>query len=299
MATIAPLSSPSAIPVARSQRWGAIVTFSLAAILLALVYGPTLYGIAGSWFDENADVGHGMAVPLVAAYIAWTKRKKLAKITTKPSILGLPLVLWGASQFVVSAAADWVFATRTAFVISLIGVVLAIWGWEIFKALAFPLGLLFLMIAPPSFLQAKITFPLQLIASTLAERSLDTLGYSVLREGNILELVGERLAVAEACSGIRALFSLFFFCLIYNYFFVESKPVRWLLLLSVIPVALLANAGRIVATGVIGQYNRELAHGIMHENLGYLSILAAGAMLLGVHAILSRVMPKKRRAANA
>lgn len=264
-------------------------------VLLLVVYGQTLVGIAGSWFDENADMGHGLAVPLVASYMVWMKRSRLAALPTACNVVGLVVVLLGALQFIVSSAADWVFAGRMAFLVSLVGSLLAIWGWRVVRELAYPLGILVWMIAPPTFLQAKLTLPLQLLASNLAERALDGLGYSVLREGNILEMVGERLSVAQACSGIRALMSLFFFCLTYNYFLVRERAIRRILLVAVVPVALLTNAGRIVATGVIGQYDRELAHGIMHENLGYLSILIAGALLVGFCLVLERSLEILRR----
>jgi exosortase len=257
-------------------------------VLLVIIYGSTLVGIAGSWFDPNADMGHGLAVPLAAGFMAWTKRETLLELPKVPTAMGLWLVAWGAVQFVVSYAADWVFATRVSFLLSLTGCIWCLWGARVLWELAYPLVVLVSMIAPPTFLQERITFPLQLIASRLAETSLDFLGFSVLREGNILELVGERLAVAEACSGIRSLYSLFFFGLAYNFFFVQSTGIRWLLLLAITPLAIFGNALRIVATGVVGQYDRALAHGILHETWGYITVFLAGGLLVGLHLMLQR-----------
>ena len=60
------------------------------------------------------------------------------------------------------------------------------------------------MVAPPTFIFERLTLSLQLLASRLGEACLEALGYSVLREGNILEMVGIKLSVEEACSGIRS-----------------------------------------------------------------------------------------------
>lgn len=264
-------------------------------VLLAICFGPTLASIAGSWFDPNADMGHGLAVPLVAGWIVWSKRDVLSQIQKVPNYFGLVLVLWGAVQFTVSSAADWIFATRSSFLISLVGCVLSLGGTRMLRILAYPLCVLCLMITPPTFIQERLTFQLQLIASRLAEWSLDALGYSVLRDGNILEMVGERLAVAEACSGIRSLFSLIFFCVTYNYFFVSGKAMRWVMIAAVVPLALLGNAMRIVATGIVAQYNRELAHGILHEAWGYLTILLAGGLIVLLHLSLSRIQVSAQR----
>ena len=183
----------SASKLTGSRGWAGLLAPVWVGALLAIVHGPTLVGIVGSWFDPNADMGHGLAVPFVAAYMAWTRREALSLLPRTPSVFGLVFVLWGALQFTVSSAADWIFATRSSFLISLTGCILGLWGTRILRELAYPLGVLLLMITPPTFLQQSITFPLQLIASRLAEVSLDFLGYSVLRDGNILELVGERL----------------------------------------------------------------------------------------------------------
>ncbi len=265
-------------------------------LLLAAAYGSTLWGIAGSWFDPNLDMGHGPAVPFAAGFMAWSKRDDLARLPANLNFWGLLVVLWGATQFIVSSAADWIFLTRSSFLITLAGCVLCLWGTRVLRELAYPLAVLSLMIAPPTFLQERVTFPLQLIASRLAEFLLDMLGYSVLREGNILELVGERLAVAEACSGIRSLYSLFFFCTVYNFFFVGQTSIRWVMMLAIVPIAILGNALRIVATGVVGQYDRALAHGMLHEAWGYMSVMLAGGMMIGLHILIQQGQRFGRRA---
>lgn len=258
------------------------------AVLLAIGYGPTLAGIAGSWFDPNADMGHGAAVPVVAAFMIWIKRDELSRLSPAPNYWGLLVVLWGTVQFTISSAADWIFATRVSFLISLIGCLICLYGVPVVRALVYSLGLLFMMIAPPTFLQARLTLQLQLIASRVAETSLDALGYSVLRDGNILEMVGERLAVAEACSGIRSLSTLLFFCLTYTFFFVPKVAIRWAMIMAVIPLAVLGNGARIVLTGVVGQYNRELAHGLLHETFGYVTVLIVGVLLVVLHLAILR-----------
>jgi exosortase len=115
---------------------------------------------------------------------------------------------------------------------------------------------------------------------------LEAIGYSVVRDGNILELVGAKLSVEEACSGVRSLLSIIFMCILYNYFFVNGKVMRTLILVLSIPVAILGNAGRIVATGIASQYNRELIHGAAHEAFGYVSVVVAGIGCVGLHIVM-------------
>jgi len=115
---------------------------------------------------------------------------------------------------------------------------------------------------------------------------LETLGYSVLREGNILELPGVKLSVEEACSGIRSLTAILFMCVIYNYFFVQGRGTRWLILAAAVPIAIFGNALRILATGIASQYDPALVTGAAHEAFGYVAIAAAAAGCLAVHILL-------------
>ena len=95
------------------------------------------------------------------------------------------------------------------------------------------------------------------------------MGIPVLRDGNILELASQKLSVVEACSGIRSLLSLSFLSLVYAYFFDKRVWMRWVLLAATIPIAILANSGRVTITGVLSEINPELARGFFHSLEGF------------------------------
>ncbi|MBZ5593059.1 MAG: exosortase/archaeosortase family protein [Acidobacteriia bacterium] len=256
------------------------------AVLLTAAFWAILSSLYGSWFDAFSYMEHGILVFPAAAYMVWTKRAKLVQISPKPSMWSLPLLVWGAGQASLGTAAHWVWISRTALLVSLVGCIAALYGWEMVRELAYPLGTLILMIAPPTFLYERLTLDLQLLASRIGEGCLEALGYSVMREGNILELVGTKLSVAEACSGIRSLFSIMFMCVLYDFFFVRGAVMRTLILVMAVPIAILGNVGRIVATGVASQYNQQLIHGMAHEAFGYVSVVLAGIGCITLHLVM-------------
>jgi exosortase len=277
------VSQPAA--TASAHRVSGLQAIALGVLLMA-AFWPILVSMYGSWFDERSYMEHGILVIPAAAYMVWAKRGKLALVTPKPSLWGVVLLAGGALQAVLGELGQWVWVSRMAFLVSFVGGILLVYGFRMIRELVYPLCTLLLMITPPSFIFENLTLRLQLLASRLGADALEALGYSVLREGNILEMVGIKLSVEEACSGIRSLVAILFMCVLYNYFFVEKKFMRFWILLFAIPIAILGNAVRIVATGVAGQYNHAWVSGATHEAFGYVTVVAAAIGCIGVHMAL-------------
>jgi exosortase len=191
------------------------------------------------------------------------------------------------------------FTARTALVVTLIGVVWTVGGPPVLRKLAFPLFLLFFMVPIPTVVYNSLTFPLQILATRIAAAGLLTIGIPVMREGNILDLPTQQLSVVEACSGIRSLLSLTFLSLVYGYFFEKRIWLRVVLFLATIPVALTANAGRVMVTGILSQIRSDLAEGFFHESTGMVIFLAAGVILFLFHRAILFVIgfgERRRRA---
>jgi exosortase len=245
--------------------------------------------MVNQWNNDD-DMGHGFFVPIVALYVVWQMRDSLLALKPKPSWLGVPLLVWGALQMAVGMLGAELFLQRTAFLISVVGSIVMLGGWTMLRALQFPLAMLVFMIPIPAVIYNQITFPLQLLASRVAEVALLAIGIPVLRDGNVLELASQKLSVVEACSGIRSLLSLSFLSLVYGYFFEERRLViRWALFLSTVPIAIAANSFRVSLTGVLSEYNPELAQGFFHSLEGWVIFVFALVLLVGCHRLIVRV----------
>jgi len=266
--------------------------------LVVACYAPVLRALVRQWLDDP-DMGHGFFVPVVAGYILWQRRAELAALKPKPNPWGLLVMLWGAMQLLGGTLGVELFTSRTALVITLIGVVWTLGGTEILRKTAFPLFLLFFMVPIPTVVYNSLTLKLQLLASRLAAAGLMLVGVPVMREGNILDLPNGPLSVVEACSGIRSLLSLTFLSLVYGYFFEKKNWIRAALFAATIPVAILANAARVMATGLLSQIRHDLAEGFFHESTGLVVFFVAALILFVVHKTLiwvSRLVAKRRAA---
>ena len=154
------------------------------------------------------------------------------------------------------------------------------------------------MVPIPAVIYSRITFPLQILASRLADAALNLFSIPVIREGNVLELANKKLNVVEACSGIRSLLSLTFLSLVYGYFFEKRVWVRTVLFFSTIPIAIIANGSRVTLTAMLTQVREDLAEGFFHEAQGWVIFMVALVILIFWHQILNRaiLMVNARRA---
>jgi exosortase len=259
--------------------WAAIAWI---AVPLAVCYASVLQRLVAQWWNDP-DMGHGFFVPLVAGYIVWQRRAELLSTEARPTWWGLVLVVWGGLQLLIGTLGVELFTARTALVITLIGAVWTVGGPPIVRKLAFPLFLLFFMVPIPTVVYNSLTFPLQILATRIAAAGLLAIGIPVMREGNILDLPNQQLSVVEACSGIRSLLSLTFLSLVYGYFFEKRAWLRVVLFLATIPVALTANAGRVMVTGILSEIRSDLAEGFFHESTGMVIFLSAGVILFLLH----------------
>ena len=290
MATVAD-KLPGQVPVeSRPTSWPAVAWFG---ILLVAVYYPILRHLVEQWSSDD-DVSHGFFVPLVAGYIVWQRREKFPSLEWKPAWWGVALLVWAGVQAYLGTLGAELFLQRTAFLLSLVGMLLILGGTQLVRELAFPLLLLPFMIPLPTVVYNQITFPLQLFASAVAEKSLDVLNVPVLRDGNILELASQKLSVAEACSGIRSLLSLSFLSLVYAYLFDRKVWMRWVLLIATVPIAIVANSARVTLTGIFSEIDPSLAEGFFHEAEGWVIFVVALLILVVVHQSLNFIYRRWR-----
>jgi exosortase len=263
----------------------------LAALLPLLTAAVVTYwdvaaGLLRQWMDD-ANYAHGILVPPLAAWFAWRQRRALAAAPRAPNVLGLPIVGAGLALLVAGHAAAELFLTRVSLIVVIAGATLYLLGAGHLRILAFPIAFVALMVPLPAIVFNQITLPLQLAASTLGELALRAIGVAVRREGNVLELASMQLEVAEACSGIRSLVMLLTFAIAFGRLndYPASRTV--VLALSTVPVAVLANAARVVGTGYAAHaWGPDTAGGFLHGLSGALVFCVAVAVLLVVDRLV-------------
>src|SRR5260370_26424709 len=120
------------------------------------------------------------------------------------------------------------------------------------------------MIPLPVMVYNSLAAPLQLLASDLATRIAQGFGVSVFRDGNIIQLAGVSLGVAEACRGLNSLSALLVGSLLLGYLLCSRTASRMALFAVAIPLAIGVNILRVAGTPLPAYYNQQFPLGLYH-----------------------------------
>jgi len=77
--------------------------------------------------------------------------------------------------------------------------------------------------------------------------------------------------------------------LVYAYFFDKKVWMRAVLLVATVPIAIIANASRVTLTGLVSEYDPDLARGIFHYASGWVIFMVALMILVAFHQAVNFV----------
>lgn len=276
--------------LAQSQRlWFPSLQLVLGAALLAALawaYWLVIPGLIAQWWNQP-EYSHAFLIPIVSAYLVWSKQEVLRATTVAPGYWGLGLMAFALVVYITGEIGADLFLQRVSLILMIAGGVCYVAGGAVLRVLLFPVAFLFLMIPLPGIIFNSIAFPLQLLAAQVASVVLEVSAVPVFREGNVMHLAAASLDVEEACSGIRSLLSLTAVGVLYGYLTYSTWTPRVLLMLAVVPIAIAANVFRVFVAGLLAHYwSVDTAMGAFHLAGGWSVFLVATALLLGVSWLL-------------
>ncbi len=269
----------------RNGKW----KLCLLLLLWAMVFLPAADPMVKDWFRQS-DNTHAFLVPFLSLYFAWRKREDLARVEMHGSLAGAAFLAAGLALYLLAQAGGIAVLARLMMVFTLAALLWTSLGGEATRLLSFPLGFLFFMVPVPDSVLMAVSFPLQLLTTKISTEVIQACSIPVYREGNILHFMQSRLEVVEACSGIRSVVALTMISVLFAHL---SGGVRWrqfVLVVSAIPIAMLANVLRVSGTGILAHfYGGKVAGGFLHEFSGMVVFLIGLLLLFLVYAVLNRI----------
>jgi exosortase len=284
----------------RSRFW--LWAFGAALLILVLAYAPNFIDLLLIWY-KNPNYSHGILVIPFAIFIF---RRRLAAAKEQPTFNSSAVSYWGWVVLAVILALRVVAYERNAQWSENATIVPAVaclaWvfgGWPLLRVAWPAIAFLLFMLPLPAAVNNSIALPLQQIATIGSRFLLQLTGLWVVQQGNTIHLTTKagdmaRLEVAAACNGLSMLMTLA--ATVTATIILIPLPTwkRITVLASAVPIALVSNTLRIVATGwcyyLISDSNlRAWAHDVT----GWLMMpMALGLVALEL-GILSWLVPKE------
>jgi exosortase len=231
-----------------------------------------------------------MLLPPLALYFAYLDRSRTLRHPAAIDLRGVWAVAAACVLLLAGKLASEFFLMRMAFVILLAGLTWTFWGAPRLKSLAFPFALLAAMVPLPALLYNSLAAPLQLLASDWAVRIAQLFGISVFRDGNVIQLAGITLGVAEACSGLSSLAALMVAGVILGNLVCTRLRSRVAVVLLAPPLAILINIARVTGTAILAEYRQEFALGFYHSFSGWMVAMAGFGLLYLTARLLHALM---------
>lgn len=261
---------------------------AVSATLIAIVgFGGSLLDLVQRW-SRQEEYSHGFLIPIVAAWLLWSRRDALRVSMGQPSWFGPALILLALVMHLTGELSALFIFSQIGFVVALFGIVLALGGYSLLRTAFIPITFLLFAIPLPGIVEAELTLRLQLLSSELGASFIRIFGLPVYLDGNIIDMGIYKLQVVEACSGLRYLYPLLSLSFLAAYLFKAPLWQRLIVFLSAIPIAIGMNGLRIGLVGIlVNRWGTQMADGALHLFEGWVIFIACAALLAAEIYLLS------------
>ena len=283
--------------LARSAPAGVIYLglFAAASFLVACIgFSGGLKELLRRWTVQE-EYSHGFLIPVIAAWLLWTRRDALRANIGKPSWIGPLVILLAALLHIVGKLSSLMPAAAARLHSR------ARRHRARGRRRAAAQGHVAAHRVPalrnsPALCRRRRTF-VPASAPLVAARRAFSSGCSRSRsylEGNVIDLGVYKLQVVEACSGLRYLYPLMSLGFLAAYLFQAPLWQRALVFLSTIPITIAMNSLRIGLVGVmVDHFGPQDADGFLHLFEGWIIFIACAGLLAAVMYVLARVSGKQ------
>lgn len=243
--------------------------------------------LASAWFEVlshmasilwNFDVfAHGLLAPVVCMALIWARRMHLLKMTPRFSVWGVAGLFASCLLWLLAGLLDVALFAHVAFVSGVQALVLAAFGWRIYRALTFPM--LFLYFSVP--FGYELVGPLQRMTAGMVIWVLDLINADFSAEGMLITLPSGLYEVAEACAGVKFFFTSIFTGVLLSHLVFRSWNRRAAIIAFSIVLPIIANALRVLLILLIAEVSdQRLAKGFDHLVYGWVFLSVVLLMLV-------------------
>lgn len=234
--------------------------FLIFAVLLCLAFFKPLADLVRLALKSDL-YSHTLLIPAISGYLVWMRRKELPAFARGSPGITLFLLLFGAGLLIAyfvktrhgwqPPLTDYLCLMVFAFLYLLAGGAVLFLGQRFILAILFPVLFLVFMAPFPVAVENGIERFFQHWSAHAVELFYRLTGTTFLRQGQVFQLPGITIQVAQECSGVRSSLVLFITSLLAGYLFLRSPWKRGILAAFIIPLGIFRNAFRILTISLL------------------------------------------------
>ena len=262
-----------------ASAFGALTALMAAA---TFVHWDALRSMEGQW-SRNPMYSYGYIVPLVSVLIFWLRRDVWRGVTPHPAYArGALVLLFGAGLLFVGRAGAIQLLEQVAFIVTIAGSVLFVFGTRYARAALPSLCYLLLMVPFWDAFTEPLHWPLQQQSAEMGVAFMRWVGVPAYREQTVVALPNITLEVARACSGVNYLVAVLALGLPMAYLYLPGVWRRVTLIVGAMAVAVLSNGLRVALIGLLAYHEVgsplhgpfHVLHGLFVSGIGYVALFA-------------------------
>ena len=251
-------------------------------VALLVMYLPSYRALANT-FWVMSDSAEGAIILAISLWLVWREREIFFNWPdARLRLGGLLLFLFGLLLYSLGRSQEFFQFEVGSQIPVLLGIVILLLGRSGLKRLWFPIFFLLFLVPIPGSVMDSVLLPLKQTVSWIVDEILHLAGYPISRNGVVLMIGAYQLLIADACSGLNSMVALSGIGLLYVYLVGSGNKITMtILLLSVLPVAFVANVVRVLILVLVTYHFGDEAGQKFHDSAGYLEIgMAFGAFFL-------------------
>lgn len=275
------------------------VIAAISTLVMLFVFRDAIANLFERWGTQD-ELSHSYFIPIISGWLVWSNWDAVKKSIGSPSMMGIWLGAFAALLLLAGQLTHAFVIQQVGLVVAIAALVAGFGGRSLLLITAVPIVYLLFAVPPPFWMITNLSWNFQRMSSELGVWMIEMMNIPVHLSGNIIDLGVTKLAVAEACSGLRYLFPFLSLGILAAYLFKAPLWQRAIVFLSTIPITIIMNSFRIALTGALVQkYGNAHTEGFLHLFEGWVVFVLCLAALVGVIAIFCLALPPRRHVLDA
>lgn len=258
---------------------------ALLAVGLLAAFSHPLQAMVRQW-QASPMYSHAFTVPFISLGLLWSARHRFLAYTPRPAWLAGGLIVAAAlTVLMLGEIAAVQIAQQLAFVLTIAGVVLFLFGFTYLKLAGPAVAYLLFMVPFWDAFTEPLHAPFQQNSARLGVALMHAVGVPAFREGTIIALPNVVIEVARECSGVNYLIAVLALALPLAFLRLRSNWRRFWLIATSMAIAALANGLRVALIGTLAYLEIgsplhgpfHVLHGLFVAGIGYV------VLFVGLH----------------